>query len=245
MVAQRHILVVDDDADLRLTLRRPLIAAGYALTEANSAAAAARVVAARRFDLIILDGALPDGDGGALCADLRRKGINVPIVMLSGLGNEEAVVRGLDAGANDYVVKPFRTSELMARLRAQLRAHDISEDAELRIGRFRFRPGDNLLIAFDDTRIRLTGKEVAVLKYLFRAGATVTRAELLQQVWGYHATATTHTVETHIYRLRQKLEPDPARMRFLLNEDNGYRLYPDGIPDCSPASAVRLVASAV
>jgi DNA-binding response OmpR family regulator len=165
--------------------------------------------------------------------------------MLSGLGNEEAVVRGLDAGANDYVVKPFRTSELMARLRAQLRAHDISEDAELRIGRFRFRPGDNLLIAFDDTRIRLTGKEVAVLKYLFRAGATVTRAELLQQVWGYHATATTHTVETHIYRLRQKLEPDPARMRFLLNEDNGYRLYPDGIPDCSPASAVRLVASAV
>jgi DNA-binding response OmpR family regulator len=244
MIAQRHLLVVDDDADARLALRRQLIAAGYALTEADSAAAAARVAAARRFDLIILDVALPDGDGGKLCADLRRKGISVPIVLLGGHGGEEAVVRGLDAGANDYVVKPFRDAELMARLRVQLRVHDISEDAELTVGRFRFRPGDNLLIAFDDTRIRLTGKEAAVLKYLFRARAAVTRGELLQQVWGYNAGATTHTVETHIYRLRQKLELGPARMRILLNEDNGYRLYPDGSPDGGPAPAARVEAGA-
>ena len=231
MTGQRHILVVDDDSDLRIALRRPLIAEGYTVTESGSAAEAARAAftPGRRFDVIILDLGLPDGDGRDLCVELRRQGISVPIILLTGLGDESEVVRGLDSGANDYVIKPFRVSELMARVCAQTRMHDISEDAELMIGRFRFRPGDRLLIEFDGTRIRLTGKEAAVLKYLFRAGAPVTRTELLQQVWGYNATATTHTVETHIYRLRQKLEADPARLRMLLNEDGGYRLYPSGV----------------
>jgi DNA-binding response OmpR family regulator len=161
----------------------------------------------------------------------------VPIILLSGLGKEEEVVRGLDSGANDYVIKPFRVCELMARLRAQIRAHDISEDAEMAIGRFRFRPGDRMLIDFDNTRLRLTGKEAELLKYLFRAGCPVTRTELLRQVWGYNANATTHTVETHIYRLRQKLEADPARLRILLNEENGYRLYPTGAPPGATAPA--------
>ncbi len=232
MTGQRHILVVDDDPDLRMALRRPLIAEGYKVTEAASAAEAARMatVPGRRFDLIILDLGLPDGDGRDLCAALRRQGISVPIILLTGLAEENEVVRGLDSGANDYVIKPFRVSELLARVRAQLRVHDSSEDAELAIGRFRFRPGDRLLIEFDGTRVRLTGKEAAVLKYLFRAHNAVSRTELLQQVWGYNATATTHTVETHIYRLRQKLESDPARLSMLLNEDGGYRLYPNGVP---------------
>jgi DNA-binding response OmpR family regulator len=232
MTGQRHILVVDDDSDLRTALRRPLIAEGYTVTESGSSADAARVAAipGRRFDAIILDLGLPDGDGRDLCAALRRQGINVPIILLTGFGEENEIVRGLDSGANDYITKPFRVSELLARVRAQMRVHDISEDAELTIGRFRFRPGDRLLMEFDGSRVRLTGKEAAVLKYLFRAGVAVTRTELLQQVWGYNASATTHTVETHIYRLRQKLEADPARLRMLLNEDGGYRLYPNGVP---------------
>jgi DNA-binding response OmpR family regulator len=240
MTGQRHILVVDDDPDLRIALRRPLTAEGYVVHEAGNAAEAARAASApgRRFDVIILDLGLPDGDGRDLCIGLRRQGVSVPIILLTGLGDEDEVVRGLDSGANDYVLKPFRVSELMARLRAQVRVHDISEDAELTIGRFRFRPGDRLLIDLDGSRVRLTGKEAAVLKYLFRARAPVTRTELLQQVWGYNASATTHTVETHIYRLRQKLEADPARTRMLLNEDGGYRLYPEGVSVGSGVAAV-------
>ena len=186
MTGQRHILVVDDDSDLRAALRRPLIADGYTVTESGSAADAARVatIPGRRFDVIILDLGLPDGDGRDLCVELRRQGISVPIILLTGLSEENEVVRGLDSGANDYIIKPFRVSELLARVRAQVRAHDISEDAELTIGRFRFRPGDQLLIQFDGLRVRLTGKEAAVLKYLFRACTAVTRAELLQQVLG-------------------------------------------------------------
>jgi DNA-binding response OmpR family regulator len=241
MTTKRRILVVDDDPDLRLSLRRPLTAEGYLITEAGNATdgAAAATAPTSRFDVIILDLGLPDGDGRDLCAELRRQGVRVPIILLTGLDDEHEVVRGLDAGANDYVTKPFRMSELLARVRAQMRVHDISEDAELAIGPFRFRPGDRLLIEPEGMRVRLTGKEAAVLKYLFRAGGPVSRTELLRHVWGYHASATTHTVETHIYRLRQKLEGDPVRMRLLLNEEGGYRLYPTGIRVVEAAVADR------
>ena len=231
---------------LRTALRRPLIAEGYLVTEAASVAEGAKAANAGgcRFDLILLDLVLPDGDGRDLCAGLRGQGIRVPVILLTGLHDEDAVVRGLDAGANDFVTKPFRVPELLARIRAQMRVHDISEDAELAIGEFRFRPGDRLLIEPDGTRVRLTGKEAAVLKYLYRASARVTRPELLQHVWGYKANATTHTVETHIYRLRQKLESDPTRMRLLLNEEGGYRLYPAGIPVFNGTLAEAALAAA-
>ncbi len=245
MTEQRHILVVDDDPDLCLALRRPLLAEGYLVTEAGSAAAGQRAIGGRRFDLIILDLGLPDGDGRDLCRALRRQGVNVPVMLLTGLDGEHEVVRGLDAGANDYVTKPFRVHELMARVRAQMRVHDISEDAELTIGRFRFRPGDRLLIQPDGSRLRLTGKEAAVLKHLYRADGPVSRLDLLQQVWGYHASATTHTVETHIYRLRQKLEADSARVRMLLNEEGGYRLYPEGVSIVTAAAALDSVRGRV
>ena len=251
MTLQRHILVVDDDPDLRIALRCPFTAEGYLVTEAASAAEAAQAVTGGglRVDMVILDLALPDGDGRDLCAALRRQGNNVPIILLTGMKDERDVVRGLDAGANDYVIKPFRMSELLARVRAQLRVHEISEDAELVIGRFRFRPADRLLIAPDGGRVALTGKEAAVLKYLYRAGAPVSRTELLLQVWGYHVNASTHTVETHIYRLRLKLEPDPTGLRLLQNEPGGYRLYPKGVNGRSAqvrsgASEIRPLAAA-
>jgi len=154
----------------------------------------------------------------------------VPIVMLTGSDEEADVVRGLDSGANDYVAKPFRLAELLARLRAQLRIFENSEDAVFAIGPYVFRPSAKLLQdPVANRRIRLTEKEAAILKFLYRAGTRpVPRQVLLNEVWGYNAAVTTHTLETHIYRLRQKIEPDPQISRLLLTEGGGYRLDPDG-----------------
>jgi DNA-binding response OmpR family regulator len=179
-----------------------------------------------RYDAILLDIGLPDGDGRELCARLRREGKRMPVIMLTGQDAEADVVRGLDAGANDYVAKPFRAGELLARLRAQLRVFDNSEDAVFAIGPYLFRPSAKLLLEPQrNRRIRLTDKEGAILKYLYRAGGRpVPRAVLLNEVWGYNSGVTTHTLETHIYRLRQKIEADPSNARLLLTEGGGYKL---------------------
>jgi len=184
-----------------------------------------------RFDAVILDVTLPDGDGRDLCAKLRRGGLKVPIIMLTGSDQESDVVRGLDSGANDYIAKPFRLAELLARLRAQLRIFENSEDAVFSIGPYTFRPAAKLLQEpARNRRIRLTEKEAAILKFLYRAGTRpVARQVLLNEVWGYNAAVTTHTLETHIYRLRQKIEPDPSNARLLVTEGGGYRLDPGGI----------------
>jgi DNA-binding response OmpR family regulator len=234
MVGERPILVVDDDQALLETLGEQLGVAGeFAVTQAHSAAEADGRLSAReaRFDAVILDVALPDGDGRDLCMRWRRQGLKVPIIMLTGSDETEDVVRGLEAGANDYVSKPFRMAELLARLRAQLRIFENSEDAVFSIGPYTFRPAAKLLQEPErNKRIRLTEKEAAILKFLYRAGTRpVARQVLLNEVWGYNANVTTHTLETHIYRLRQKIEPDPTNARLLVTEGGGYRLDPEGV----------------
>lgn len=233
MSAERPILIVDDDEALRETLAEQLSLDGeFATTEAGNIAQAEATLATPqgRFDAIILDIGLPDGDGRDLCARLRRQGIKVPIIMLTGSDEEADVVRGLDSGANDYIAKPFRLNELLARLRAQLRIFENSEDAVFTIGPYTFRPSAKLLQDVErNRRIRLTEKEAAILKFLYRSGIKpVARQVLLNEVWGYNAGVTTHTLETHIYRLRQKIEPDPANARLLVTEGGGYRLDPEG-----------------
>ncbi len=235
MAGDRRILIVDDDDALRDEL-----AAQFGVDGEFSVAASGSIAAAdeqfrvpdQRFDGMILDVSLPDGDGRDFCADLRRRGIRVPIVMLTGSDDEADVVRGLEAGANDYVAKPFRLAELMARLRAQIRIFENSEDAVFAIGPYVFRPSAKLLQEQQrNRRIRLTEKEAAILKFLYRAGTKpVARQILLNEVWGYNAAVTTHTLETHIYRLRQKIEPDPTNARLLVTEGGGYRLDPGGLP---------------
>ncbi|NGM23129.1 response regulator transcription factor [Roseomonas stagni] len=231
MAGPRPILVVDDDEALRQTLAEQLAHDGeFVASEAGTAAEAAARLAAEdaRFDAIVLDIGLPDGDGRELCARLRKQGLRMPILMLTGADGEQDIVRGLDSGANDYIAKPFRVSELMARLRAQLRVFDNSEDAVFTVGPYTFRPSAKLLLeAARNRKIRLTEKEAAILKYLYRAGGRpVGRQILLNEVWGYNSAVTTHTLETHIYRLRQKIEPDPSNARLLVTEGGGYRLDP-------------------
>ena len=240
MAGERPILIVDDDRLLREMLSEQLSVDGeFNATEAESASRAEALLAAReaRFDAIILDVGLPDGDGRDLCAKLRRQGLKVPIIMLTGSDGETDVVRGLDSGANDYIAKPFRLAELLARLRAQLRIFENSEDAVFTIGPYTFRPAAKLLQEpARSRRIRLTEKEAAILKFLYRAGTRpVARQVLLNEVWGYNAAVTTHTLETHIYRLRQKIEPDPSNARLLVTEGGGYRLDPEGIGAGVPA----------
>ncbi len=231
MAGPRPILVVDDDEALRQSLTEMLAQDDeFAPDEAGTAAEALQRLSAEdaRYDAVILDIGLPDGDGRELCARLRRQGLRMPILMLTGADQEQDIVRGLDSGANDYIAKPFRVSELTARLRAQLRVFDNSEDAVFTVGPYTFRPSAKLLLeAARNRKIRLTEKEAAILKYLYRAGGRpVGRQVLLNEVWGYNSAVTTHTLETHIYRLRQKIEPDPSNARLLLTEGGGYRLDP-------------------
>ncbi|WP_419729573.1 response regulator transcription factor [Lichenicola sp.] len=233
MAGERPILIVDDDQALREALVEQLQLEGeFSVEQAGSIAEAAELLAVptSRYDALILDVTLPDGDGRDFCAEQRKQGRRMPIIMLTGSDDEADVVRGLDAGANDYVAKPFRIAELLARLRAQMRIFENSEDAVFTIGPYTFRPSAKLLQEVArNRRIRLTEKEAAILKFLYRAGTRpVPRQVLLNEVWGYNAAVTTHTLETHIYRLRQKIEPDPANACLLVTEGGGYRLDPEG-----------------
>jgi DNA-binding response OmpR family regulator len=232
MSAKRPILIVEDDEEFCQTLAEHLDDdGGFAVVSATSleAADAALNIKNARFDAIILDIGLPDGNGRDYCARLRRQGHHMPVIMLTGADGEADVVRGLDAGANDYVAKPFRSSELLARLRAQLRSFEDSEDAVFSVGPYAFHPSRRLLQdAAKNRRIRLTEKETAILKFLCRSDSPpVDREILLHEVWGYNPAVTTHTLETHIYRLRQKIEANPADPSLLLTEDRGYRLNPE------------------
>ena len=182
------------------------------------------------FDVIILDVDLPDMDGCEVCRLMRRNGVTSPIIMLTGSDTEADTILGLDAGAIDYITKPFRLEVLLARLRAQIRQNERSDDAVFTIGPYTFQPSAKLLVDNSDNRkIPLTGKETALLKYLYRASDRVVgRQVLLDEVWGYNAEVTTHTLATHVYRLRQKIEKDPSNAEILVTEPSGYRLVPSG-----------------
>ena len=225
----KRILIVDDDATLLQMLSEQLrLHEEFTTTSAESADQALKIVGTDYFDVIILDVGLPDMDGRELCRLMRRNGVKAPIIMLTGAASDADTILGLDAGANDYVVKPFKLSVLLARLRAHIRQHERSDDAVFTIGPFTFQPANKILLENGtNKKIRLTDKEAAILKYLYRTGDRVIgRDTLLNEVWGYNAGVTTHTLETHVYRLRQKIEVDPSNARILVTEPGGYRLVP-------------------
>ena len=240
MLAGRTILVVEDDVATRAMLTHRLgedfvvtVNAAGTLQEAEMLLSDESVC----IGAVILDIGMPDGDGCDLCARMRREGHKMPIIMVTASDGEEDVIRGLEAGANDYIAKPFRTNELLARLRAHLRIFESSEDAAFPVGPYIFHPAKKLLQhSVTKMRVRLTDKEVAILKYLYRSDArSVDRQKLLHEVWGYNSAVATHTLETHIYRLRMKMEDHPAKPLLLITDSQGYRLDARGGAPNSPA----------
>ena len=228
MSAKKKLLLVDDDDVLRSTLNEQFsLHDEYAVTEAANATLAIKSLKQDAVDLVILDVNLPDMDGREACKIMRRNGFKGPVIMLTGEGSDSDMILGLDSGANDYVVKPFRFAVLLARVRSHMRQHEHSEDAVFRVGPYTFKPSAKLLLRDDNKKIRLTEKEAAIIKFLYRSGEqSVSRDTLLTDVWGYNANVSTHTLETHIYRLRQKIERDPAHAEILVTEGGGYKLVP-------------------
>ena len=222
------ILLVDDDDELREQLREQLsLYEEFEVTAASTAAKGIECAKGAHHHLLVFDVGLPDMDGREACKLLRKSGIKSPIILLTGHVSDSDMILGLDAGANDYVTKPFKFAVLLARIRAQLRQHEQSDDAVFTIGHYTFKPGSKLLVDEKGGKVRLTEKETSILKFLYRAGEKViTRDVLLHEVWGYNAGVTTHTLETHIYRLRQKIEADPSNATLLVTEAGGYKLVP-------------------
>jgi len=225
MPSAKRVLLIDDDAMLRGSLAEQLAAEGeYAPVEAGTCAEARELAHDGLFEFMILDVGLPDGDGRHLCQEFREQGITCPIVLLTAADSDTDTIEGLKSGANDYVTKPFRFAVLMARVHAHLRSHEQSEEAVYRIGPYTFRPSAKVLLDPKGKKVRLTEKETNILKFLHRSGDTVPRDTLLHEVWGYNPAVTTHTLETHIYRLRQKIESNPGQAQLLITEPGGYRL---------------------
>jgi DNA-binding response OmpR family regulator len=226
MTQTRKILIADDDSELRGALAEQLaLHEEFVPTQAQNATEALAMTRSELPDLVIMDVGLPDMDGREAVRIMRKDGFKCPIIMLTGQTSDADTVLGLDSGANDYVSKPFRFSVLLARIRAHLRQYEASDDAVFKIGDYTFRPSSKMLVSEKGGKLRLTEKETAILRFLYRADQqVVSRETLLREVWGYNANVTTHTLETHIYRLRQKIERDPSCAQLLVTEAGGYKL---------------------
>jgi len=230
----RKILIIDDDPELRGALTEQLsLYEEYEAVAAENGNKGVQAAKAGQIDLVIMDIGLPDIDGREAVRILRKNGFKGPIIMLTGHDTDSDTILGLEAGANDYVTKPFRFAVLLARVRTLLRQYETSEDAVFTIGPYTFRPSSKLLLNLDGSKVRLTEKETSILRYLYRAGQRpVSRETLLQEVWAYNSGVTTHTLETHIYRLRQKIEKDATAPTILVTEAGGYKLMPlSPLPD--------------
>jgi DNA-binding response OmpR family regulator len=228
MPNRHRILIVDDDSSLREALTEQLsLHDEFEAVAVENGIKGVQAAKVGQIDLVIMDVGLPDIDGREAVRILRKNGFNAPIIMLTGHDTESDTVLGFESGANDYVNKPFRFTVLLARVRVQLRQYEASENTTFNIGPFTFWPSAKLLLSPEGKKVRLTDKETSILRYLYRAGQRpVSREMLLRDVWGYNSGLTTHTVETHIYRLRQKIEKDAAAPAILVTEAGGYKLAP-------------------
>jgi two-component system, OmpR family, KDP operon response regulator KdpE len=219
-----RVLVVDDEPQIRRALRIMLRSAGYAVVEAETAAEAIHAAGEQPPDLIVLDLVLSDDYGLTVCHEVRRWS-RLPIVVLSAVGDEREKVLALDAGADDYVTKPFGAEELLARLRAVLRRADDHDGPVVTIGELAIdRARRQVTVA--GASVHLTPIEFSLLAALARdPGRLVTHRNLLREVWGPEYSQETHYLRVHFANLRAKLETDPARPRYVLTEPGvGYRL---------------------
>jgi len=220
-----RILVVDDEQAIRRFLRVTLDAQGYQVYEAETGKEALRAVPACRPDVVILDLGLPDMEGHEVIRSLREWS-PVPILVLSVREHETEKITALDAGADDYVTKPFAVGELTARLRAALRrTANTGNQAVYEVGDLRIDLGRRQ-VSFSGLQVALTPTEYELLRALAQhAGRVLTHHQLLRQVWGASYEPETHLLRVNISNLRHKLEPDPSRPQYLLTEPGvGYRL---------------------
>ena len=224
----QRILVVDDEPQILRGLRVILTSAGYRVDAADSKQAALDAASVRPPDAIVLDLMLPDGSGVDVCRELRRWN-DLPIVVLSAIGDEREKVRALDAGADDYVTKPFGTEELLARLRAVLRrASDNGGEPRVTIGELTV-DLDARTVSRAGAEIHLTPIEFDLLRVLTEhRGKLVTHSQLLREVWGPMYERETHYLRVHVAHIRSKVEPEPSRPRYVITEPGvGYRLRDD------------------
>ncbi len=227
MVKRKTILFVSEALLLKELLLDQLQKQGeYLLEESLSVTEAISIIVKEHFDCILIDSSLADVSLSNLCENIRQKGVRSPIVLVAEERGEDVAIAALDAGANDYVLKPFKINVLVAKIRSNIRQFEQSEFAILRFGRFSFKPGDKILLNNSSKEeVRLTDKETAIIKLLYLSGGeVVTRATLLEEVWGYNTTLTTHTLETHIYRIRQKVGNASSGQDFIATESEGYRM---------------------
>jgi DNA-binding response OmpR family regulator len=227
-----RLLVIEDEAGIREPLVDFLTGHDFVVTAPGTTREAEAELVRGGFSLVLLDLLLPGADGLDLLRALRRRGDRTPVIVLTARGEETQRVRGLTLGADDYVVKPFSLGELVARIHAVLRRSQGT--AQLRLG--------SVLVDLaaqeverDGRRVRLLPKEAELLAFFLRHPGTVFgRDDLLREVWGYDATPTTRTVDTHVFQLRKKIEPDPEAPRFLVTvHGTGYRFAaPDGPEEC-------------
>ena len=219
-----RVLVVDDEPQIVRGLKVILGNAGYRVEEAGTKKEALDAVSVRPPDAIVLDLVLPDGDGVEVATEIRRWS-QVPIVVLSAVGDEHQKVRALDAGADDYVTKPFGADELLARMRAVLRRRSEDGDGPVQVG--------DLEVDLADRSVRRAGEEVHLTPIEFdllgrlaqHPGRLVTHRQLLQEVWGPGYEDETHYLRVHFAHVRAKLEPDPSNPRYVITEPGiGYRL---------------------
>ena len=221
------ILIVDDQEELLSGLAVNFRREGYDVVTATSGEAALGLASREAPDLIVLDVMMPGMSGFDVCRELRRRGIETPIIMLTARGEEIDRVVGLEVGADDYITKPFSLRELLARVRARLRRRQPAPVGTL--GRYRF---GEVEIDFEKFRaarrgraLEMSAKEFDLLGLLVRRrGEVLTRDEILKQVWGYDDPPATRTVDTHIVKLRQKIEDDPGNpVHILTVYGEGYR----------------------
>lgn len=222
-----RLLIIEDEYAMRTALAGCLEAADYRVITADDGEQGLQKAVDEKPDLILLDIMMPKLDGYALCAELRRLGLATPVLMLTAKGQVEDRVTGLDAGADDYLVKPFSTDELLARVRALLRRVQRQTSAvhELQLGDIKLDFVRQQALR-GKKELHLTIKEFAMLRLLADAGGEpVSRERFLDEVWGYATFPTTRTVDNHIANLRAKLEPDPENPRWIKTVHGvGYRL---------------------
>ena len=227
MVKRKTILFVSEALLLKELLLDQLQKQGeYLLEESLSVTEAISLIVKEHFDCILIDSSLADVSLSNLCKNIRQEGVRSPIILVAEELGEDVAIAALDAGANDYVLKPFKINVLVAKIRSNIRQFEQSEFAILRFGRFSFKPCDKILLNNSSKEeVRLTDKETAIIKLLYLSGGeVVTRATLLEEVWGYNTTLTTHTLETHIYRIRQKVGNASSGQDFIATESEGYRM---------------------